>query len=140
MVACDRAFADLPTYRGATRACVARLFGHPDADPTLCFMAVRDGEVVGLNFCLLERRAGMLEGWVHDLGVAPAVRGIGLGRALLWQGVRAMAQRGAGKILLGVDAANCRARRLYEQTGFVTTATLPHYRLELSQWAGQPSP
>jgi GNAT superfamily N-acetyltransferase len=67
MVACDRAFADLP-IGGPTRACVARLFGHPDADPTLCFMAVRDGEVVGLNFCLLERRAGMLEGWVHDRG------------------------------------------------------------------------
>jgi GNAT superfamily N-acetyltransferase len=57
-VACDRAFADLPRYRGASRANVTRLFAHPDADPTLCFLAVRDGEVVGLNFCLLERPEG----------------------------------------------------------------------------------
>lgn len=131
MVACDRAFAGQPQYRGATRANVSRVFAHPDADPTLCFLAVRGGEVVGLNFCLLERRAGALEGWLHDLGIAPEVRGIGLGRALLLHGVRAMAQRGAGKVLLGVDAANARARRLYERTGFVTTEELRSYRLAL---------
>lgn len=132
MVACDRAFADQPRYRGATRANVARLFAHPHADPTLCFLAVRDGELVGLNFCLLERpggAGGALEGWVHDLGVAPEVRGLGLGRALLLHGVRAMARRGAGKVLLGLDAANARARRLYEGTGFVTAEELRYYRL-----------
>jgi mycothiol synthase len=130
-VACDRAFADLPRYRGASRANVTRLFAHPDADPTLCFLAVRDGEVIGLSFCLLERHAGMLEGWVHDLGVAPEARGVGLGRALLLHGVRALARRGAGEVLLGVDAANVRARRLYGQTGFVTTEELRSYRLAL---------
>jgi mycothiol synthase len=133
-VACDRAFADLPRYRGASRANVSRLFAHPDADPTLCFLAVRDGEPVGLNFCLLERRAGTLEGlegWIHDLGVAPEVRGVGFGRALLLHGVRAMARRGAGTVLLGVDAANQRARRLYQRTGFVTTEELRYYRLPL---------
>jgi mycothiol synthase len=127
----DRAFADLPRYRGATRANVSRLFAHPDADPTLCFLAVRDGEVVGLNFCLLEKPAGAPEGWVHDLGVAPEVRGLGLGRALLLHGVRAMARRGAGRVLLGVDATNARARRLYQRTGFVTTEELRYYRLPL---------
>jgi mycothiol synthase len=121
--ACDQAYAHLPRYHGATSPQVARLLAHPDADPALCLLAFRDSEAVGFAFCLLERRGGQLEGWVHDLGVAPAVRGVGLGRALLWQGIVALRERGAARVLLGMDAANDRARRLYHQTGFRTTET-----------------
>jgi ribosomal protein S18 acetylase RimI-like enzyme len=96
--ACDRAYAHLPRYPGATGSQVARLLAHPDADPALCLLAFRDGEAVGFNLCLLERHAGVVEGWVHDLGVAPAARGVGLGRALLWEGIRALRQRGAAKV------------------------------------------
>lgn len=132
VAACDRAYGHLPRYPGASSSQVARLFGHPDADPALCLLALRDGEVVGFGFCLLERRDGELEGWVHDLGVAPAARGIGLGRALLWQGILAMRERGAARVLLGMDAANDRARRLYERTGFRTTETFGYHRLALA--------
>jgi mycothiol synthase len=129
--ACDRAYAHLPRYHGATSAQVARLLAHPDADPTLCLLAFRGGEAVGFAFCLLERRAGEVEGWVHDLGVAPAARGIGLGRTLLWEGIRAMRERGAARVVLGMDAANDRARRLYQRTGFRTTETFGYHRLTL---------
>jgi mycothiol synthase len=128
----DLAYAHLPRYHGATRSQVARVFAHPDADPALCLLAFRDGEVVGVNFCLLERRGGAVEGWVHDLGVAPPARGAGLGRALLWQGIRALAERGADRVLLGVDAANDRARRLYRRTGFQTIETFAYHRLALA--------
>jgi mycothiol synthase len=130
--ACDRGYAHLPRYQGATRSQVARLFAHPDADPALCLLAFRGGEPVGFNFCLLEQRAGVVEGWVHDLGVAPPARGIGLGRALLWQGIHALRERGADRVLLGVDAANDRARRLYRRTGFQTTETFGYHRHPLS--------
>jgi mycothiol synthase len=133
--ACDRSYAHLPHYQGATRSQVARLLAHPDADPALCLLAFRDGEVVGFNFCLLERRAGAVEGWVHDLGVAPPARGVGLGRALLHAGVLALRERGAGKVLLGVDAANDPARNLYRRTGFRRTETFGYHRLHL---AGRP--
>ena len=105
---------------------------YPAPDPALCLLAFRDGEVAGFGFCLLERRAGELEGWVHDLGVAPAARGIGLGRALLWQGILAMRERGAARVLLGMDAANDRARRPYRRTGFRTTETFGYHRLALA--------
>jgi mycothiol synthase len=130
--ACDRAYGHLPRYHGATTSQVASLLRHPDADPSLCLLAFRDGEAVGFAFCLLERRRGQLEGWVHDLGVAPAARGIGLGRALLWQGILAMREQGAARVLLGMDAANDRARRLYQRTGFRTTETFGYHRLALA--------
>ena len=134
--ACDRSYAHLPHYRGAVGSQVARMLAHPDADPTLYLLALRDGQAVGFAFCLLERPAGQLEGWVHDLGVAPSERGLGLGRALLWEGIRAMRQRGAARVLLGVDAANSRARRLYERTGFRLTDTFGYHRLRLADRPG----
>jgi len=134
--AIDRAYADLPRYQGATRAQVARLFAHPDADPALCLLAFRDGEPVGFAFCLLERAGGKVEGWVHDLGVAPQMRGIGLGRALLCQATHELHERGVSRVLLGVDAANDRARRLYRRTGFQTTETFGYYRLALADRPG----
>jgi mycothiol synthase len=134
--ACDQAYAHLPRYHGATGSQVARMLAHRDADPSLCLLAFCDGAAVGFAFCLLERHAGVVEGWVHDLGVAPRMWGIEPGRALLWEGIRALRERGAAKVLLGMDAANHRARRLYQQTGFRTTETFGYHRLALP---GRPS-
>jgi mycothiol synthase len=134
--ACDRSYAHLPRYHGATSSQVARLLAHPDADPALCLLAFRDGAPVGFNLCLLERHAGVVEGWVHDLGVAPQARGLGVGRALLWEGIRAMRARGAARVLLGMDPANHRARHLYQGTGFRTTTTFGYHRRSL----GRPAP
>jgi mycothiol synthase len=131
VTACDRAFADRPGDRGASRQVVARVLADPSSDPALCLLAARGGEVVGLCYCRLERSAGAPGGWVEDLGVAPSARGIGLGRALLRQGVRELAARGAGSVLLGVDAANTVAKRLYQASGFRVRGELARWRLRL---------
>jgi mycothiol synthase len=131
VTACDRAFADLDGYRGASRPVVARVLADPSGEEALCLLAARGGEVVGLCYCRLERSAGALGGWVEDLGVAPSARGIGLGRALLRQGVRELAARGAGSVLLGVDAANTAAKRLYQASGFRVRGELARWRLRL---------
>ncbi|HZD00500.1 MAG TPA: GNAT family N-acetyltransferase [Actinomycetes bacterium] len=131
VTACDRVFADLEGYRGATRPVVARVLAHPSSDPALCLLAARGREVVGLCYCRLERSGGTLGGWVEDLGVAPSARGIGLGRALLWEGLRGLAAAGAGSVLLGVDAANTTARSLYQSSGFRLASELARYRLVL---------
>jgi mycothiol synthase len=131
VAACDRAFADLPGYRGANRQVVARVLADPGSDPSLCLLAARGAEVLGLCYCRLERPPGALAGWVEDLGVAPPARGIGLGRALLWQAMRELAARGAGSVLLGVDAGNATAKALYQATGFRLQSELPRYRLRL---------
>jgi ribosomal protein S18 acetylase RimI-like enzyme len=133
VVACDRAFADLAGYRGATRPAVARVLADPSSDPALCLLAARGEELVGLCYCRLERSRGALGGWIEDLGVAPSERGIGLGRALLRHGVRELAARGAGSVLLGVDARNATAKGLYRATGFRVTSELVRYRLRLGR-------
>jgi mycothiol synthase len=131
VAACDAAFADVPGYGGATAAIVERVLSHPSTDADLCLVALRGGEVAGFCYSRVERSGGAVCGWVEDLGVAPAARRIGLGRALLCHSVRALAERGATSVVLGVDAANPPARRLYETSGFTRSGTLSRYRLGL---------
>jgi mycothiol synthase len=57
-------------------------------------------------------------GWIRELGVRPAWRGRGIGKALLLEAFRALSQRGHRRICLGVDAQNASgATRLYEDVG-----------------------
>jgi len=58
------------------------------------------------------------EGWVRELGVRPAWRGRGIGRALLLHAFALYARRGITHIALGVDLANeTGATHLYESVG-----------------------
>jgi ribosomal protein S18 acetylase RimI-like enzyme len=87
--------------------------GDPDFDPTVWWLAERDGELVG---CALHWRTGFLK----DLVVRASERGRGLGAALVQQGLAEFRRRGAEHVRLKVDAANpTGAVRLYERLGFV---------------------
>ena len=130
--ACDAVFAGLPHYQGATRAVVERVVSHPSTDPALCVVALRGALVAGFCYSRLERAGTATCGWVEDLGVAPSARRIGLGRALLRRSVQALVERGASSVVLGVDAANTPARRLYETSGFTLSGALSRHRLELA--------
>lgn len=57
-------------------------------------------------------------GEVYVIGVDPAWRGTGLGRALLVAGLRLLATRGLAQAMLYVDADNTAAIRLYTGLGF----------------------
>jgi mycothiol synthase len=58
--------------------------------------------------------------WIRELGVRPARRRRGLGRALLLRAFAAFQSRGRNKICLGVDRDNAYdATRLYERAGMV---------------------
>jgi ribosomal protein S18 acetylase RimI-like enzyme len=87
--------------------------GDSDFDPTVWWLAERDGELVG---CALHWRTGFLK----DLAVRESERGRGLGAALVQQGLAEFARRGVERVRLKVDAANpTGAVRLYERLGFV---------------------
>jgi GNAT superfamily N-acetyltransferase len=87
--------------------------GDPDFDPTVWWLAERNGGLVG---CALHWRTG----WLKDLAVRESERGRGLGAALVQQGLAEFARRGVGSLGLKVDAANpTGAIRLYERLGFV---------------------
>jgi ribosomal-protein-alanine N-acetyltransferase len=77
-------------------------------------VAVEDGRLVGY---LLARQAAD-EAEILNLGVAPAARRRGIGRALVREGLAALAGRGASQVFLEVRASNAAARALYAEFGF----------------------
>jgi mycothiol synthase len=91
---------------------------HDDFDPALWFLVERDGELAA---CALHWKEHQRRGWVKDIVVRESERGRGLAKALLHEGFRAYAKRGAGRVGLKVDSTNpTGAPQLYESVGFVT--------------------
>ena len=93
---------------------VSRRTGHEEFDPVLWRIAWEGSEAV----------AGILPyqfqdlSWVRELGVRPAWRGRGIGKALLLETFRAFESRGRSRVSLGVDAENASgATGLYESVG-----------------------
>jgi GNAT superfamily N-acetyltransferase len=83
-------------------------------DPSLWFVIRAGDEIAGVARC----EARPPEGWVGALGVRPAWRGRGYGRALLLHSFREFRRRGFTRAALGVDAANeTGATQLYESVG-----------------------
>jgi GNAT superfamily N-acetyltransferase len=83
-------------------------------DPSLWFV-IRDGDEIA-GVARSEERPPA--GWVGALGVRPAWRGRGYGRALLLHSFREFRRRGLTRAALGVDAANATgATHLYESVG-----------------------
>ena len=67
------------------------------------------------------------EGEILNLGVAPAYRGRGLGRALVERMLAELRGRGARAVYLEVRESNVVARRLYESLGFAEVARRARY-------------
>jgi mycothiol synthase len=87
--------------------------------PDGLLLAYRDGRCVG--FCKNELHPG--RGEVGTLGVVPAARGAGIGRALLRWGVAWLRRAGAERLTLVVDGQNENALSLYRQERFEVVRT-----------------
>ncbi|MFZ5963815.1 GNAT family N-acetyltransferase [Thalassococcus sp. BH17M4-6] len=99
----------------------ARLLGD-DVRDFNALVAVVDGQVVGLTHYLFHRHAWKVEEvcYLQDLYADPAVRGTGVGRALI-EGVYAAADAaGAPNVYWLTQDFNATARRLYDRIGVVT--------------------
>ena len=59
-----------------------------------------------------------LDSYLEELYVAPALRGQGIGRALLEEAMRLAKERGAIRMDLGTEEDDTAARALYESAGF----------------------
>lgn len=106
--------------------------GHPEEDISLWVFAY-EGETLA-GFCLTSLRTGdgKMRGQLGPIGTARSHRGIGLGRALLRNGVKMLADRGAEEVRLGVDTENpSGAVKLYESNGFMREREGRAYRLDL---------
>jgi ribosomal-protein-alanine N-acetyltransferase len=97
------------------------------------------GECVaaGVPFLVAERRSVVVgyvvahyaadEGEILNLGVTPAHRRRGIGRALIRRMLQLLAGRGVRHVFLEVRASNTEARRLYETLGFGEVARRARY-------------
>ncbi len=101
----------------------ARDFAECVASGTQFLVAEQRGVVGGYAIGL---SAGE-EGEILNLGVAPAHRGKGVGRALAAGMLAALRERGAQTVYLEVRASNAVARRLYESLGFREVARRARY-------------
>jgi mycothiol synthase len=113
---------------------LARLVAElPDFDAQgIRFVATAGAPNVPVAFAKTELRPdddGRPAGWIGQIGVLPAHRGLGLGRWLLRWGVAYLRGRGAGAVELAVEAANDRALGLYRRNGFEPAVEWPHWVL-----------
>jgi ribosomal protein S18 acetylase RimI-like enzyme len=102
---------------------------HEEFDPSLWFLAERNGELIA---CALHWKEHNRRGWLKDIAVHEGARGAGLGKSLIRHGLRAYEARGVERVGLKVDEANpTGAVGLYAREGFVIDQHLEIWRKPL---------
>ena len=101
-------------------------------DPSLWYLAVADGRIVGVCGCWQDLAEDPRLGVVGSLGVVRPWRRRGVALALLMHAFAELKQRGKTRIQLGVDASSLTgATRLYERAGMRPIRTTHLYEKEL---------
>jgi GNAT superfamily N-acetyltransferase len=99
----------------------ARLLGD-DPNQFNCFVAEKDGRLVGLTHYLFHAHAWKIERvcYLQDLYADPSVRGTGVGRALIEAVYAAADAEGAPAVYWLTQDFNHTARRLYDRVAKLT--------------------
>jgi ribosomal protein S18 acetylase RimI-like enzyme len=107
----------------------ARTLRRPEYVPDLDLVAVApDGHLAAFCICWLSKNAEGASGQVEPLGVHEAHRGLGLGRALLAEGLRRLHRHGACQVYVETDSYRNAALELYESAGFRVIQDVLVYR------------
>jgi mycothiol synthase len=129
------AFEGHPTQLTWTPEVIRHVHADTSFDPALVLVVTSSVDPAApiaftrLDLHEADAPSGRPVGGIGLLGVLPAWRGHGLGRALLRRGIETLRLRGAGGIELAVEATNDRATTLYRAHGFVPTIEWPHWVL-----------
>jgi DNA-binding MarR family transcriptional regulator/GNAT superfamily N-acetyltransferase len=111
-------------YEALAAEIAAQFLRRFDAARERCWIAERDGEIVGSVFLV---DAGEGVGKLRLLYVDPAARGVGLGAWLVEECVAHARRVGYGKLTLWTNDVLVAARRIYETAGFRLARSEPHH-------------
>jgi mycothiol synthase len=129
----NASFESHPTPLGLTVELARHVSLLPEFDPEgILLVSSDDDPDVFVGYAKVElfpATDGAPAGYIAQIGVVPAWRGRGLGRALLRWGVAHLRSRGAAEIELSVEAENDTATRLYHSEGFEPAVEWPHWVL-----------
>jgi len=106
----------------------------PGFEPALWFLArdIEENTVAGLCLCAPAEAGDRTTAYVQNLGVRPAWRRRGIGRALLLHAFGQIYRRGTSRIALYVDAQSLTgATRLYESVGMKVGGLSHEHELQL---------
>jgi predicted N-acetyltransferase YhbS len=106
-----------PSSREFTQFKTSELFS---SDGFVCFVAERDGEVLGSAF--VDERAAIVG--IGPVTVDPAVQDVGIGRALMETALQRERDRGVAGVRLVQTAYHYRSLALYAKLGFVVREPL----------------
>ena len=89
-------------------------------NPTTCFVAEKDHEIIGVILAGHDGRRGL----IHHAAVAEAEQRRGIGEALLNEALHALKREGIQKVLLVVFDQNEKGNAFWEKQGFTKRGDL----------------
>jgi ribosomal protein S18 acetylase RimI-like enzyme len=102
-----------------------KAFAAIDADPNNeILVAIQDGKVVAtlqITYTPSLSYRGSWRATLESVRTAAALRGQGIGTALVREAMRRAGQRGCGSVQLSTNKTRTDARRFYEQLGFTAS-------------------
>jgi DNA-binding MarR family transcriptional regulator/N-acetylglutamate synthase-like GNAT family acetyltransferase len=112
------------TFEALAAEIVAKFIQHCDAKRERCWIAERDGEIVGSVFLVAGSKTVAK---LRLLYVEPAARGLGIGGRLVSECVRFARQAGYKKIKLWTQSELDAARHIYKKAGFHVVEKKRHH-------------
>ena len=110
-------------FEGIVAGVVADFLAHHDPMRERCWIAERDGEILG-SVMLVKKTSRTAK--LRLLYVEPHARGLGLGRRLVDECIAFARTAGYGKVTLWTQSSLVAARRIYEAAGFRQTGSKIH--------------